>query len=369
MDEVLMLSAIYYPHTKIQNESLLKTALLLWDEIHVIVPWEGYRSKRIRPLEAEAFELIGRAHCPTEDEKQQVHDLVEDFATRPLSAEFRLGTRGHIGNDDYEMFAQKLLPDTWRILEEASMAHPVRTRETHFSAPRPTGLALMSLLADCCAGDTFVRVTDRSKAYSSLAGLLVDKSSERDVKDHGVSRVDGVFSNMANTDAPTNLVPMVLKVVDSDSLTLEHLIQLRRSELKSTGHALRDLRHRFSARIDAQAVALCGARSKRDRGELRRQFQEEMNDDYAALRDSLKLEAKQVVGTKEILTAMLVAADLAASHLHDLSGGVAALAAAGSVFAVGGLFSTKAKCAATRRKILAEHPTAYLYEARGGLRL
>jgi hypothetical protein len=161
-----------------------------------------------------------------------------------------------------------------------------------------------------------------------------------------------------------------LKVVDSDRLTLEQLIKLRKSERKTSGHALRDLRHRFSERIALQGKALCGARSKGDLNELGRQFQEEMHDDYEALKDSLKLEAKQVLGTKEIVAAVLAIADVAAAfHLHDISTGVAALAAAGSAIAVGGLYSTKAKFAATRRKTLKEHPTAYLYEAQGGLRI
>lgn len=55
-----MRSALYYPHTKIRHEGLLKTSLLLWDEIHVIVPWDGYRIDRSPALETEAFELIGR---------------------------------------------------------------------------------------------------------------------------------------------------------------------------------------------------------------------------------------------------------------------------------------------------------------------
>ena len=365
-----MRSAVYYPHTKIRNESLLKTALLLWDELHVIVPWESYAAKPSPILEAEAFELIGRTHCPTEDEKRQVHDLVEDFATRPLPPEFRLHTAESEDDDDYEMFAHKLLPETWEILQDASMANPVRTRPTHFFASRPTGLALMSLLADCCAGETFARVTDRGAAYSSLAGLLVDKSNDGDEGRHSSAKTAGdLFIGNANADAPIYLVSLAIEVVDSDQLTLEQLIQLRRSELNVAGHSLRDLRHRFSDRVASQAVALSGARSKRDLDELGRQFRVEMRDDYMALRDSLKLEAKQVLGTKEIVTSMMIAGGIAAA-LHPSFPGVGELAGvAGAALYVGGLYSTKAKFAAARRNVLSEHPTAYLYEAQGGMRL
>jgi hypothetical protein len=96
-----------------------------------------------------------------------------------------------------------------------------------------------------------------------------------------------------------------------------------------------------------------------------------MHDDYKALRDSLKLEAKQVLGTKEIVTSMMIVGEIAATlHYPSFPGGVAELAgAAGAALLVGGLYSTKAKFAASRRDILAEHPTAYLYEAQGGMRL
>jgi len=266
-------------------------------------------------LEAEAFELIGRTHCPTESEKQQVHDLVEDFATRPLPPEFRLRPHELDGDDDYEMFANKFFRKTWDVLQDASMAFPVPTRATHFFASHPTGLALMSLLADCCAGATFARVTDRGDAYSSLAGLLVDRSNVTGVNPCGASRtLDGVISDMAYADEPSVLVSLALEVVDLDCLTLKQLIRLRKSERKTTGSSLRDLRHRLSERVASQAVALCSvARSRRDQDELRRQFQEDMRDDYAALKESLKLEAKQVLGTKEIVAAVLATAGIAAT--------------------------------------------------------
>lgn len=170
-----MRSAVYYPHTNIRSQSLLKTALLLWDEIKVIVPWRGYHLEHSSSLEADAFHLVGRKLNPTEAEKRQLHEFVEDFASRELPRQFYLQmARGD--ERDYEMFANKLLPETWDMLKRAGMAHPARFRPSHTVATEPTALALMSILAACCAGSTFARVTDRSTAYASLAGLLSDSS-------------------------------------------------------------------------------------------------------------------------------------------------------------------------------------------------
>jgi hypothetical protein len=37
-----MRSAMYYPHITIQSENIIRTALLLWDQVHVIVPYSGF---------------------------------------------------------------------------------------------------------------------------------------------------------------------------------------------------------------------------------------------------------------------------------------------------------------------------------------
>jgi hypothetical protein len=50
-----MRSALYYPHTQIKSEHLLKTSLLLWDKVSVIAPWEHYLPNFDNPIAAEAF--------------------------------------------------------------------------------------------------------------------------------------------------------------------------------------------------------------------------------------------------------------------------------------------------------------------------
>lgn len=141
-----MYSALYYPHTKIRSEEILKTALLLWDEIHTIVPWEHYSIEAGPPEELEAFDLIGQKLCPSAAEKQHLHALIEDFISRPLPTSFFLRD-DEDGSETYEMFKHKILGDTWRLLREAGLARPTYRRNSHFTAAHPTGLALMSLLA------------------------------------------------------------------------------------------------------------------------------------------------------------------------------------------------------------------------------
>jgi hypothetical protein len=45
-----MNSAPYFPHTTIRSQSLLREALLLWDRVTTIVPWEGWDGLCVRRL-------------------------------------------------------------------------------------------------------------------------------------------------------------------------------------------------------------------------------------------------------------------------------------------------------------------------------
>jgi hypothetical protein len=86
-----MRSALYYPHTKLESQSLLKTSLLMWDHLEFIVPYPEYNtSYRNKDIE-RAIELFGVQRCPSKTDKSKAHDIIEDFATRPLPTPFFTG--------------------------------------------------------------------------------------------------------------------------------------------------------------------------------------------------------------------------------------------------------------------------------------
>lgn len=60
-----MRSAVYYPRTELHSRPLMRSALLLWDEIHTIAPERNYQPGYTDDAEmAEAWELIGRRLVP-----------------------------------------------------------------------------------------------------------------------------------------------------------------------------------------------------------------------------------------------------------------------------------------------------------------
>jgi hypothetical protein len=243
----LMRSALYYPHTSVENEDLVKTALLLWDQLEFIVPYAGFRVQYDDPLVERAMELIGAPHIPSEDEKKQTHDHIKELVNRRLPPQFYVSQRRLAHREqEFEMYPQKLFPETWELLVQARLSGGLLA---NFDYPmtEPGGLTIMSILADCCAGNTRSRVTDRGSAYATLAGLLGSDSGNEDQE---------------ASAAEEQLVPIALEVINALSIDLLHLIALREREKAQGGHAISDLRHRTksSTRVPREpAIPRCAA--------------------------------------------------------------------------------------------------------------
>ena len=111
-----MLSAVYYPHTAVRDESFLKHALLYWDEIEYISPWQNFNA--LPRYSGETMSVLAqflKPYVPNEQQKQQAHKEIMQMIDGPLPAWLQLDRNS---NDEdrnaYYMFRDKLLPDTWR---------------------------------------------------------------------------------------------------------------------------------------------------------------------------------------------------------------------------------------------------------------
>jgi hypothetical protein len=347
-------SALYYPHTTIRSQELLKTALLLWDKVKIIAPWHHFRTEYTEPTTQEAVELIGEYHYPSDDEKKQAHLLIEDLITRPLPKPFYFEPEEQ-GRADYAMYYQKLLPDTWRMLRDAQLAHlPQMDRlfagsDRDFILTSLAGLSVMSLLADSCAGETHRRITDRVAAYATLAGLLQDPNGEIvDEPDTGFER----------------LVQISVEVIDVKKLDLKTLIEFRKREAKEGGHSIRDLRHRYVEKLESFVKTLTTVRGHQaDADEVKRQFRQDMGDDVTKLKEELRSNLWDVVLSKEMLIAGIAGAGTIAAFMFNAPVPMTEVATTtGGTFSIGGLLGMRNKFLATRRSLLERHPMAYLYE-------
>ena len=340
-----MRSALYYPHTELRSKFLLSTCLLLWDKVQFIVPYPGYQPGYRHKDIVRAIEIIGEHHCPTDAQKEQVHDFIEDFVTRPLPDAFFY--REEPESEPYAIYEDKFFEKTWQLLREAKLTGEA-ARHSRVPVRHLCGLTLMSMLADCCAGSTRARVADRSAAYANVVGLLANHA--RGIVEEPVQSYE-------------QLVPISLSVVNTEAIDLKRLIEFREREAKSGGHAIRDLRHRYVTRLETYAQRLATVvHNKSDQKEIQRQFEQDMKDDLAFLREELAFAKKDVVFSKGVVGTVLAGASSIAASFGtpiDLTG---ALTSAGIPDAIFGAFQVRNKYQQSRRAILQKHPMAYMYE-------
>jgi hypothetical protein len=202
----------------------------------------------------------------------------------------------------------------------------------------------MSLLADCCAGKTRARVTDRGIAYATITNLLI-----QDEPPHG-----------AEYDV---VLPLTLNLVNTSDLPLHTLIEFRKREAKAKGHEARDLRHRYIQRVEQHIKTICSVDKSADRKEIERQFESDMQDDLGHLRDELKIAKQDAWFSKDVIVTVVTSVTVAATWSMGLPVAVpAALTATGVPVTLGGILGAKNKFATSRKAIMQKHPMAYMYE-------
>ena len=345
-----MRSALYYPHTTVESVELVKSALLLWDRLEFIVPWTSFRAKYDDPLVERAMELIGRARYPSDAEKREAHEHIEDLVTRPLPPDFFLSTDRPSDFEAYEIYPQKLLPETWHLLRDFRMTGPVLAN-ADYPTTEPTGLTVMSILADCCAGATRSRVTDRGSAYATLAGVIGADTGQ---------------ASSGNADVTSQLIPISLEVIDVASIDLKKLIEYREREQGRGGSDYTQLRHRYLEGLETYVKKLTSVQGRAsDAEEIKRHFQSDMKIDLVNLKSELGFAKRDALFSNEILVTALAAAGSVAMAAFGLAVPIlGALTFAGAPAAIGGLFGAGNKYFSARRAILQKHPMAYLYALR-----
>lgn len=344
-----MRSALYYPHTTIDSDEVLKTALLLWDQLEFIVPWAGYEPHYENPIGARAMELMGRPHVPTDQEKEAAHVRIEELVSRPLPPQFYIG-RVTKRDERYEIYPQKLMPRTWELLRYSRVAGRQLRSTLDMPLTEPAGLTVMSVLADCCAGKTKARITDRADAYATLTGILGSNTSY----EAGGNR----------TIAQEQLVPIALELMDTSSITLKQLVEFREREQREGSHDLTELRHRY---VDALATYVkrltTEVATARDADEIKRSFADDMRIDLKNYRREIRSGKVGAAFSKEVLVTTLAAIGTAATWLFGVPVPLlGAVSTGGAMAMVGGLIGAGNKYLSDRRAIMRKHPMAYVYE-------
>jgi hypothetical protein len=350
------LAALYYPHIAIENEGLLKNALMLWDIVELICPFEAFPYLPEDPDRRAAFEIIARPLQPSEQEMSEAHEVILEIANSNLPDWFfpeRVNKDFH-----YYLHPEKFLSKTWDELQRSRLAQPVypeiepptprsairaigeKARQRAFQTTQAFGLTMLSILADCCGGTHKQLVTDEVDSYAAL---------DRYLKLIGGA---GKLPWWSRERAHDRLVTMSIELADVSGVRLSSLWKIR--ERESAESRLRTMRHNYVAKIESYIARLSKeARSAGDVREISRMFQKDVADDISLLREELKDEGKKVIFSKEVLGAAAL-----------VSAGIFVEPAAALLLAAGALYKAKVDFKTARNKTLDKHPMSWLYEMR-----
>jgi hypothetical protein len=367
-----MPTALYYPHSRIENEALVKTSLVLFDEVEWIAPDNQYVPEYEDSQLAEAMDVIGRRHIPNEQEKQIVHREVERLVSQPLPEWFVFKPTEPDKSTDYRYYPYQILPDkflekTWNLLQDADFVTRSGEAATGYKSggifdyqtSPAMGLTLMGILAQVCVGTTKRGITDQGDSYAALMHYFMEARGYQYVEPS---------EQRINLEDYERLISISFKTIDDKALPLDRLIDLRKREKVEGDSVLKEARQAYFERLDyySQQVAT-QAKLPSDKQTIEREFQSEMEGKLNALKRELKIEAKRVLLSKEMIGAVMalagtlllptVSVTLDPALAHAIGIGVSGLSLADAGLLMGKLVDYKAK----REDKVKGNPMGWLY--------
>ena len=331
-----MQSALYYPFTGPEQESFLKMALFLWDNVDFIVPYADFRPYGKTRDSEEALEIIGRNYVPTEEDKKNTHEELNDLCNGPLPS--KLNFELEKPERAYDFYPEKLLHETWEMLAKSKLARVVSdSGDVHRASTGPLfGYYMMSILAVCCSQGRKRLITDQNDPYRTLANILVDTDSQVE---------------NSQEDWHEKLIALSLNGPDFAEVPLRKLIDIRKNEDK----LLQDLRRAFLKEVDQTAsdISLHAGNPNTVR-DLVESFNNTMEKDLKELKRALGRSGASLLLSKEFGFSVLAAT--AAVALEPISGTIAT---------IGGLTKGLMNYQDSRHKILRDHPSSWLFTVTG----
>jgi hypothetical protein len=275
-----MQNALYFPHIHVRTDRVMKTALLLWDQVEIITPWLnyeisygefGYSADYAKTLE-HAHGLINREHVPSDEEKRAAHDRILDLATTPNLPRWFL--KKGAKDAGFIMHFQKLFDETWEDLSKPGIATVVR-RDGDVIVPTAFGRATTTVLAQCCAGNDTQLVTDSARATDDVRQTTEIEERKRNQLEYGPEK-EKYFSAVDT-----------LNIVDVDKFTLPQLIAYRERELHETAPHQRVFRQNYWEKLDKAAQEYSAAKNASERKRVRERFRSQLSGEFAFLKEEL----------------------------------------------------------------------------------
>lgn len=341
-----MRTALYYPHSVINDRALMKSMLLLWDEVEVISPHDSFKPQYLDRSLAEAAEIIVKYRPPTDDNRKAVESRIIDLANR-APPEWLLHRKEAIDEDydSYRMYRDKMTEDAIKHLAHKGLATFPVDDPQDFSTHTSLGLIIMGVLAKERAGTEKEMVTNRLEQYSALGKYLTFLSDGQWLGDS---------LPQLRMEVGKALVMTSLEIIDPRGISLDQLIALRKDEQPHQG----SFRESYSKSIRTYIDKISAATTADDIKTIVSSFQADMRAKCAELKHKLKMQAGQALLSREMLVAV-VASVAVMPNLITPAGPLIA-----GVLGTGAMGKLWIDFRVSRDKALAENPMGYLYKSK-----
>ena len=343
------MKALYYPHTEIHSETILKNTLLLWDSVETIVPTKKWVPKGLPSdkIFREAYDLVVQHRVPSSAEQRATHEEIKNLA--------RNGVLQRLASDPFKLwrssqmliYPQKFLHMTWSQLAHTGLAD-WDTSSDDYAVPSGIGFMMMSVLADACAGTQIHKITDRGEAYSFISA----KSAES----LGAQRITGL-DPMQIAPAYDRLAEISISVLDARKISLKKLLALRKREAKAAGSDLQRLRHQYHESLKKHIEQIGKeAKTASDVKELEQAFRTKVSNDLADLKSELGVAKTDTLFSKDVVVPAVFVAGLAIAPALAATG-LAQIGWAGVIPLANAIRTYRNK----EKDILRKHQMSWLY--------
>jgi hypothetical protein len=267
---------LYYPHTEIRDSRVVKAAMLIWDELEIIVPYSNFQ---LTSSSAEVVNVIQeteflRSRPPEPDQQTAAHKKIIELFSGHLPDWFLFRPE----EQQYFMYPEKLDYRTWNTLREAHVASEITGGNvSEMVLNRSVGLTLMSIIAETYAGTTRELLTDVPDAQRAKAHVMAEAA--------GGTPLTKLSAN------ERHLVDISLYGVDAENIPLKALIEAHNDRRRE----MREARAAYRKAVGTALQNIKPESTKADIAWIVEDFGRKMKDHRERLGDALRVLAAQLV--------------------------------------------------------------------------
>jgi hypothetical protein len=351
--------ALYYPHWGIEDPRFMFDALLYWDRLACIVPYEEFPCRGRWPdemqQEADQFhETFVTGIAPSDEVKDKVHHRLEAFLASEPPAWCR--PENLVPSDAAVLAMRKVSPKTLNMLNEHGWL--VEQGEDLALISHAASGLLLSALAEEMASETMPAVTNEPATFRATCnGLLGELQSQQGI---GGSRQEEFRLLEPIPHMETSELAIVLARITKIGVAAGPIEPktLRRLHELCLDSGFDEQREQFRTHVDSYVADLrdCPAHEHRP---LHDHWEMELAKDRAALKRELRAAGVEAIVEKEGVLATGIAA----------AAGAGVFAVAGPIGLIVGIGLAGAgitnRVRQRRSEIRAGHWTSWLVTAQG----